>query len=337
MKKITIADIAKEANVSIATVSRALNSQELVKEETYHRILEAAKRLDYTFNPFERVIPPIEKAEKKNKKFLLVLIPGFDNPFYSNIIRGINTSAMRQGFQCLMYSVEHYAHSLASLQKLIAATGCSGVIFLAPIADAELLMGLDAIVPVVQCTEYNEKCDISYVSIDDFKASSNVVDYLLSKGRRRIAFLNGPKHFKYSRQRLAGYRHSLEQADIPVDDNLIVTLPEINYDLALSAASQLISRENRPDAIYAVSDVFASAAVRAAKRAGLHIPRDLTVVGFDNTSISMICDPPLTTVNQPQFQMGCLACDILVDHIKEPNLPPRHILLQTELVIREST
>ena len=124
-------------------------------------------------------------------------------------------------------------------------------------------------VPLIQCAEYNEQSPASYVSIDDVSASRSVVDYILSKGRRRIALINGPLKYKYARKRQEGFLLALEEAGITPVSNFIVPVPEFSYDAAVSIATQLLSMPERPDAIFAASDVFAVASINAAKRLGI--------------------------------------------------------------------
>ena len=113
-------------------------------------------------------------------------------------------------------------------------------------------------------------------------------------------------------------------------------MPEVDYDLAVSVISQILKSENRPDAILAISDVYAAAAVKAAKSAGLEIKKDLVVVGFGNIDISRMCIPPITTINQPKYEIGCNACELLIKTIKNPFMKHKNILLDTELIIRET-
>lgn len=192
-------------------------------------------------------------------------------------------------------------------------------------------------IPVVQCCEYNSAADLPYVSVDDIQASINVMEYLISLGKKRIALLNGPDPYKYSGHRLQGYQTALEKHGIPYNSQLVVTLPDIRYDLAVAAVIQLINSETPPDAFFACSDVFAIAAVRAVHLTGYRVPDDFSVVGFDNIDITSTLVPSITTIKQPQLQMGFTSCELLHEKIVTPNIPIKKILLETELIIREST
>jgi DNA-binding LacI/PurR family transcriptional regulator len=191
-------------------------------------------------------------------------------------------------------------------------------------------------IPLVQCAEHLEHSGASYVSIDDVSASKTVVKNILSKGKDKIALINGPLMYKYARKRKEGYLLALEEAGIEPTPSYIVELPVFSYGTAFSMATQMLSMEDRPNGIFAVSDVFAVAAMKAATSLNLRIPEDVGIVGFDNTVFSIMCDPPLTTVKQPQYQMGFLACEMLIEQINDKNTATKQLLLEVELIMRKT-
>ena len=143
--------------------------------------------------------------------------------------------------------------------------------------------------------------------------------------------------FKYAVKRQEGFLDTLRKKDISVRPDWIVSLPEVNYQMAYSADCRLLNNEIRPNAFFVISDVFAAAVIRAAKRFDLRIPEDIIVVGFDNLDISIMTCPTITTVNQPSFQLGYSACELLLDSINHPDMFPKSLILDTELIIRESS
>ncbi len=323
--RITIHDVAKVAGVSIATVSRALNNKDNVREVTYNKIIQAAREVGYD-----------NFSIKRNSKLILILIPDIDNPFYSKVIKGISSSASRHDYQEIIVRTGSHPLTQAFVENIVHDTNAEGVITLDPIASVETLENLRKKIPLVQCTEHLDDDRASYVSIDDVNASKSVVEYIVSKGKKRIALINGPQMYMYAKKRQEGFVAALEAANIQVIPSLIVQLPEFSYDAAISVATQLLSMDEPPDAIFAVSDVFAVATIKAARRMGLRIPEDLGIIGFDNVSISAMCEPTLSTVKQPQFQMGFLAGEMLIEQIGDPTISPKQILLDVELIIRES-
>ncbi|MDD2459057.1 MAG: LacI family DNA-binding transcriptional regulator [Eubacteriales bacterium] len=323
--KVTLQDIADATGFSIATVSRAINSHDSVKKNTYDKIIRAMRDLGYDNAPIHH-----------QSKLILILLPDIDNPFYSDLIKGISDAADRQGYQEIIVRTGTHPLTYSFIADIVIDTHAEGMITLDAISDIEALEKLRDRIPLVQCAEYNDKSSVPFVSIDDIHAARQVVNYIVSKGRRKIAFINGPLRYKYARHRLEGFYRGLEQAGIVPNPGWIVQLPEFSYDAALSIATQLLSQPDRPEAIFASSDVFAGAVVKAARRLGLSIPQDLGVIGFDNTNISIMCEPAMTTVKQPQYQMGFIACEMLIEQINNRSIQPRQIMLDVELIIRES-
>jgi len=324
-QKITIHDVAKEARVSIATVSRVLNNKGTVKASTCTKVMEAVKKIGYD-----------NFTLKHDTNLILILLPDIVNPFYSQVIEGIASSASRYDYQEIIVQTGTHPLTQSFIENIVNDTHSEGVITLDPIDSLEALNNINEKLPIVQCAEHLEDNAYSYVSIDDVAASKIVIDYMVSKGMKRIALINGPLKYKYARKRREGFINALEASNLEVIPNFVVQLPAFSYDAAFSVATQILSMDNRPDAIFAASDVFAVAAIKAAKRLGIKIPEDLGIIGFDNTNLSLMCEPPLTTVKQPQFQMGFLACEMLLERIQDPNITPKQIMLDVELIVRES-
>ena len=328
--KITIEKIAMEAGVSIATVSRLLSGKDSVKKETRQKILDTMKALDYSPDTSNGITKP-------EGKLILMSFPELSNPVFSPIIDGAQTSANRHGYHLLIHQSRTIYKSITDYETLVTNNSVSGMILLSNIAEAEKLESFNLRCPIVMCSEFCEGCDISYVSIDDHAAAKNATDYLLAMGRKKIVLMNSSLNNKYARHRESGYVASLQGAGIEVNEEWIVHLSDINFDLAMSSAIHILNSDNRPDAFFAVSDIYAAAIIKACKRLGLSVPQDVSVVGFDNTDITLMTDPAITTVSQPGFQLGYQACDLLVERINNRNLPGKRILLGTELIVRGST
>jgi LacI family repressor for deo operon, udp, cdd, tsx, nupC, and nupG len=173
--------------------------------------------------------------------------------------------------------------------------------------------------------------------VDDFLAAKRAVELLLAAGRTRIALLNGPIRYKYAVQRRQGYLEALRNAGLKPCDKWMVQIPDIDFGIALSAAASQLGGSTPPDAYVASSDVLAAAVIRAAKQVGMRVPEDVMVVGFDNVDISRATSPTITTVSLPKFQLGYTACELLIDKINNPAIPPQQVLLGTEMIMREST
>ncbi|AEV28758.1 transcriptional regulator [Sphaerochaeta pleomorpha str. Grapes] len=327
--KITYSKIAELSGISMATISRVMNNSTNVKEETRRTVMDAMRQLGYDTTDLEAI------AAKSND-LLIFNIPSLDNPFYSLIIKGAKASAERNGYNMLINEDPIDDRSIDTFIALLKKTNAAGILSTNCISKQNL-MKLDAILPIVQCCECDPSLDIPFVTIDDVSAARNAVEYILSLGRRRIAFINGPLQYKYARDRLKGYLEALEDAHIERDPDIIIQLQEINYDMAVSAVFQLLNSEKRPDAFFASSDVYAAAAIKATKRTALKVPRDIAIVGFDNIELSSMCSPSITTVNQPKFQLGLLSCEMLIKRICKEQIPIRSMYMDTELIVRETT
>ncbi|GHV53376.1 DNA-binding transcriptional regulator CytR [Spirochaetia bacterium] len=330
-KKSTYQKIASDAGVSIATVSRILTGASKVKDETRQRVLGTMAKHGYDIEEIQT------NYLNQNGGIIIFNIPSLENPFYSQIVEGAKTAAYRRGYQFLINEQHINENTIANIMNLIETVNVAGIIT-TNYVPTSLLTKLSETLPLVQCCEYDTDLKIPYVSIDDVSATRTIMEYLLSLGRQRIAFINGPGRYKYTKHRLQGYVNSLEKAGIAREAGLIIQLPEVNFDLAVSAVMQLLSTDvPRPDAFFCVSDVYAAAVIKSCTRMGLNVPRDIMVVGFDNIEIASMLNPTITTVNQPRYQLGFSSCNLLIELINNPKSNVRNIVLETELIVREST
>jgi len=324
----TITDIAEKAGVSIATVSRILNEKDNVTSGTRRKVLQAIKELEYD-SALKHSVPSYQT--------LLVLVPDFVNPFYANIIDGIQQTAHENDFEIFLLPTKDIYPNTNHLISLIKKEGFAGVLWLSSTPPTNFLSVIEHHCPIVMCCEYPEDYTCSYVSIDDVSAAYKAVKYLIATNCKRIGLINCSTRYKYARHRKAGYTKALQDAGLEFHPEWSISLPYIDYTLAYPAISQVLQNAPVPDAFFACSDVFAAAAINAAQHAGLRVPEDLSVIGFDNVETSRMTFPSITTIAQPGFPMGQQACSILIEKIQNPGLPERQVLLNTELIIREST
>ncbi len=338
--KVTINDVAHLANVSVATVSRVLNHTGAVRSDTQNKVIEAAATLGYTNSKIEKQPSYREAPEAAqgayHKQVVLVSVPLITNPFYNQIINGIQAAAQNYDFECLLYPCNIAANNIESLLDFIKHLRVAGIIT-ANLMPKEVLDKLASEIPVVQCCESDNHPLVSSVSINDFTSSLSAMDYILSTGKRRIGLINGPLSYKYARQRRKAYLTAMDTARLKVMPHWIIQLPDINCDMAYSSVVKLLSRPDAPNAFFTVSDVYAAAAIRAIQHCHLRVPEDVVVVGFDNVDISSLTTPSITTVNQPKFRIGFLSCELLAEKIHNPAAETKHLQLNAELIIREST
>ena len=329
-KKTTIEEIAKLANVSIATVSRVFNNKGNVSQPTKEKILSIAKELNFTPKTTNSISNP-------ESRVILVCVPEFNNPFNSPVIDGIQKSARSHGYDVLFLQSRDYYSSASDYINVIKNYSPAGIIILAAVIHPEFLTKLAYKCPVVMCSEYAENYDIPYVSIDDVSAAKKATNYLISTGKKKIGMINSNSNFKYSRHREKGYVQALTEAGLEYNPNWVCHISTVNYKMALSNILYLLEQPNRPDALFTSSDVFAIAATNAAQQLKINVPNELSIIGFDDTYLAVMANPPLTTIRQPCFQLGYQPSELLVEKIFFPDAKNKQIILDTELIVRDST
>lgn len=323
----TINDVARKAGVSIATVSRVLNDSAGVRPDTARCVSEAMEALGYAHG----------RMNRSCARLVIAVLPNLNNPFYSEIILGLQTSAKTHSLEVLLHAEANVDRHAARLCALLSMTRACGVIMLSPVGSASVLGNLNAVAPLVQCAEYHEDSPLPYVGVDDIAAARSATETLLHAGRRRIALINGPDKYKYARHRRQGYEEALRSAGLEVEPRLMASVTEMGFDSSMAVANQMLGSSAHPDAILAASDMYAAAVVKAAATNGLRIPQDLSLISFDNTYISQMHHPSVTSVGLPRFQLGYTAMEVLAERLKGGAAGrPRQFLLKTELVLRDS-
>ena len=323
-------EIAALAGVSAATVSRVMNDQSTVRKDLVDRVYSAL--VQKGVNPNDYILKPPSSGH-----LLLFILPFDFNSFFNEIIKGAKASAIQHGYTMMILQEHINSNTFPTLEHLIKNSKIAGVICLNHVSS-QLMHALTSLVPVVQCCDYDSQSkSVSSVILDDFNMAMAAVNHLLSHGRKRIAFMSGSLKYQDNFTRQEGYLRALEAAHIRPNSRWIINLPEINYSMAFSTATQLLSQPGRPDAFLAISDLYACAIINAARFLKLRVPEDLMVIGYDNVDYATICYPSITTVNTPKYQMGYTASELLIDRIQNPNASTQHINLQSELIIRDST
>ena len=330
-KTVTISQIAKQANVSIATVSRIINKSGYVKPETTQKVLQAISHFGLTPKDFHIA----ETAT--NTCSILVCFPDFRNPFYTEVIDGIQAAAASRGFRTFFYEASDYKNALNEYEVIMDQNHFSGLLLVHNIFDKEKLSRLRLKYPIVMCSEHCYLPNVSFVSIDDIYSSQIAINYLISTGRTKIALINSMLTNAYAKYREKGYLEAMAKAGLVPRNEWIMHVSSIDFDMAVSIISALLKKPDHPDAFYCVSDVYGAAAIKAIQNCNMQVPKDIAVIGFDNIDLSKMVVPSLTTISQPKRQIGHQSCELLLDLIENPSSPTQHILLNTELIVRDST
>jgi LacI family repressor for deo operon, udp, cdd, tsx, nupC, and nupG len=320
-------DIARIAGVSVATVSRALAGSPRVNEETRARIEAAVRQTGYVVNHAAQGL----RLQRSNQ--ILVLLPTIANPFFAEIVQGIEEQAQAAGFGVLVGSTEGIAAREVTLARHMLTGAVDGLILLTGHLPAMVAELPDFASRVIAVSERIPGSGITTVSIDNTAAAATAIAHLAKLGHRHIAHIAGPARNILTRQRIKGYRAGLARAGLVEAVGAIVA-GDFTIGSGERALEALLRLRPRPTAVFCSNDEMAMGALRAARAAGLRVPRDLSIVGFDDISFAVVTDPPLTTLRQPRRQLGQQAAALLTGGASTQG---RDIRLDFELVIREST
>jgi LacI family transcriptional regulator, galactose operon repressor len=325
----TIRDVARAAGVSVATVSRALNNHARVRTETRSRVNAAAHALDYTPNPVARSL-----ITSRTHAFG-VLLPDLYGEFFSEVLRGIDLRARRDGFHLLVSSShadgEDMVDALRSMRGRI-----EGLIVMAPDVDtATLVKAAGAGFPLVLLDPGLRVVGCDSISIDNEAGAVSAVDHLVRLGHRRLATITGPAQNADAQQRLHGFRWALAERGLASDPELEVE-GDFTEPSGYAAVGRLLAATSRPTAIFAANDYMAIGAMSALTQAGLRVPEDMAIVGFDDIAMARYLNPPLTTVSVDLVDLGARAVERLLRNQTGASTRRRHDVTPATLVVRRS-
>lgn len=328
-KRITIADIAREAGVSVPTVSKVLNGHAQVSERTRDRVERLLDEHAY----LRRRARPARGA-----RLIDLVINELDSAWGLEIIRGVEAAAHRSGVGVVVSAVHNRAADARRWLDNLTARGSDGVILAVTELDARRRREFDTLgVPLVVVDPVgNPEPSVPSVGATNWAGGMAATEHLLELGHRRIGMLAGPPRVLCSRARLDGYRAALERYGVPPDETL-VRYGDFLYETGFTGAGELLDLDDPPTALFAASDLEALGAYEAVRRRGLWVGRDVSIVGFDDVSTSAWSSPPLTTIHQPLAEMAGLAAKALINGPDTVMPSSMRVELATELVVREST
>ncbi len=337
MAGVTIRDVAKEAGVSIATVSYVLNNSRNVSEDTRRRVLETAKRLGYRANIIAR---NLQASETRLFGYSWrPSPPDRFNPILDRFLQAMAEAAAFHGYHVLTFPFPTIEDELATYAEMMLTGQVDGfVLSNTNLNDQRVRCLSDNGFPFVAFGRSNADWDFPWVDVDGRTGVRMATQHLIAQGHRRIACLAWPETSLSGQYRLSGYLEAMEAANLPVDPAWIERTENIHND-AYAASWRLLNQpaDRRPSAIVALTDLMALGAINAAWDAGLKPGRDLAVTGFDDAPIARFLRPPLTSLRQPIAEVGERLITILVDIVQGKPLSEPHVLLQPELVVRASS
>lgn len=332
MKTITLKDIAERAKVSIATVSRAINHPDKVDDETLIKIRHAIKDLNYVPN---RVAQRL-RVKRGNRKLIGVLLADIQNPFYVDILRGIEEVAYSKGFTIFIgeFSQERDKEKMY-LEKMKSELIDGLIVAPSSEVDQDVIEIVKSGLPVVCVDRGLKGVEVDSVLVDNRKGAYEAVEYLISLGYRRIAYIGGLPQIPTTIQRLEGYKEALLRHNIPIDQNL-VQLGDSKIESGGALAEKLLTMSNPPDALFTGNNLITLGALRAIYKLGLRIPDDVAIIGFDDMFWAEFLNPPLTAVYQPGFEIGRRAAELLFLRLSNPKRPHVRVILEPKLIKRKS-
>ncbi|QRM29260.1 LacI family DNA-binding transcriptional regulator [Microvirga sp. VF16] len=327
-----IQDVAKLADVSTATVSRALATPERVSPEARARVLEAIAKTGYVPNPAARTL------RSQKTYMVLVVLPDLANTFFSKILRGIEETLFEAGYGMIISDLDGSPEKEAHFAAFTAAGRVDGAILLNGHLFGQSREGegkpARITIPLVAACEAIPGVDIPQIEIDNRAAASRMTQHLASHGHRSIAYVSGPAGNILERERFQGFKDGLEAAGLPFDPALVIR-GDYTIESGVMAGRNLVARSSRPTAVFCTSDEMAIGLMRTLFSAGLRVPEDISVAGFDDIEFAAVAEPSLTTIHQPRRELGQAAASALID-LLQGRPSPKRIRLETELVIRDS-
>ncbi|MCW4645752.1 catabolite control protein A [Bacillus safensis] len=332
MNNVTIYDVAREANVSMATVSRVVNGNPNVKPTTRKKVLEAIDRLGYRPNAVARGL-----ASKKTTT-VGVIIPDISSIFYSELARGIEDIATMYKYNIILSNSDQNTDKELHLLNTMLGKQVDGIVFMGGnITDVHVEEFKRSPVPIVLAASVEEQAQTPSVNINYEQAIYDSVQLLVEKGHKRIAFVSGPMAEPInSVRKLAGYKRALEEAGIAFDDALVAE-GDYSYDSGIEALAHLLEQSDKPTAVIAATDEMALGVIHGAQDRGVSIPEDLEVIGFDNTRLSLMVRPQLTTVVQPTYDIGAVAMRLLTKLMNKEQVDDQIVELPHRIEERQST
>ncbi len=327
----TIKDVAKLAEVNISTVSRVLSGRKNVSAPTKERVLEAIRHLGYQPNP-------LAQGLKGGRTMTAALvIPNIRNTIFPAVSRGAEDCAAKLGYNLILCNTDEEAQREKAYIEMLQKRFVDGAIFATATDDSDYLRELaESGFPMVALMR-DLHWNIDTVVTENEESAYHATAYLLGRGCKRVAFLNGNEKISLYRNRFSGYCRSLKDFGIPFDPEIVQEVDtRRDYHSGYQATKLLLSRDRHIDGIFSPNDNAAIGAIACLRDHDIRVPEDVKVLGFGNLEVAQMTTPPLTTMNQPLYKMGETAMELLFSRIGDPQAEARRVVFQAELLVRAS-
>ena len=324
-------DVAERAGVSVTTVSHVVNETRPVSDELRQRVLTTMDELGYQPNRLARSL------RLQETHTIGMIVPDSANPFFAEVARGIEDTSFEQSYNVILCNSDGNLDKELLYTNVLVEKQVDGILFVAAGVSTEHIRALQTRrMPLVLVDRDIPGVAVDSVLTDNARGGWQAIHYLIELGHRRIGCITGPSDVTPSAERVTGYRQTLREAGIAVDENLVVK-GDFQYQSGFRATQQLLGMNDPPTAIFACNDLMAVGAISAVIESGRKVPADLSVIGFDDVPLASFTNPPLTTIAQPKYEMGALATTMLLERVQDRDMPPRRKLLDTSLFVRHST
>lgn len=336
MSAVTLRDLAAQLGLSITTVSRALAGYGDVAEATRRRVLAAANEVGYVPDVTAR---RLQKGRTDTIGFVIPTFgPRFSDPYFSELLAGIGNEAARHDFDLLVSTQPpNTPHEQAVYRRLAESRLVDGLLVVRTrLQDPRIAYLAETSFPFVAFGRSDLDVDFPYVDEDGYLGLELVTQHVIDQGHRRLAFITAPDDLMFCTYRRAGLEATLQRNGLSLAPDCDIA-GDLTQQGGFAAMNQLLDLPSPPTAVIACNDLMALGAISAAQKRGLAVGRDLVITGFDDIPPAEHSHPSLTTVRQPVYSIGRQICSMLIQLIREEELAERHVLLQPELVIRESS
>ncbi|TWT08465.1 catabolite control protein A [Planococcus sp. CPCC 101016] len=327
---VTIYDVAREANVSMATVSRVVNANQNVKPATRKKVLKVIEELGYRPNAVARGL-----ASKKTTT-VGVIIPDISNSMYAELARGIEDIATMYRYNIILSNSDQNENKELQLLETMLGKQVDGIVFMSDVISTELLYEMErSPTPIVLAGSIDESAAIASVNIDYFGAAYEAVKKFTDNGHKKIAFISGPLTSMINKEyKLKAYREALSDAGIDFDDNLVVECNN-SYDEGIEAVQTLASHE--PTAYFVSNDEMSIGVIHGLEEQGKKIPEDAEVISYENSKLARMARPMLTSVAFPLYDIGAVSMRLLTKYMNNEEIEEKQVILPYRIEERQST
>ncbi|OJF76084.1 MAG: hypothetical protein BKP49_07985 [Treponema sp. CETP13] len=326
----TLKDVAQLAGVSIATVSHVINKTRFVSDSLKEKVNKAMEELDYQPNMMARAL------KMGFQKTIGVIVPDCTNPFFAEISRSLDQYCFSKGYNIILCNTNNNIEQQASYTNMLISKKVDGVIFISSDnTDDDISKLLKYSIPIVIADRTNRHYNIDNIVVNNEKGGYEATKYLLKRGFTKIGCISGPAFISSSSQRVLGYKKALKEAGIKINEDFI-SVGDFHFAGGISGAYKFLKLSNRPEAVFATNDMMALGFINTLSNEGLEVPRDISVIGYDDIQLAKFISPKLTTISQPLEELAKIATDLLLDKINNKTISAKLITLDPVLIERDS-